>query len=152
VNEHRPRPNDSTAAGRPLDPEAKRRIARAVASGEAVADPGEAAAAVELARSAEQRLRSRTVPNAAMISAGTTLVWLVLVALPATLGSGVHAGALVAGLGIGALLFAVIVLLGQRQIRLVRRAGLRNRSLLAGHPGTPPTGTPWSGPRRDRRP
>jgi cytochrome c biogenesis protein CcdA len=119
-----------------LDQEAKRRIARAVASGEAVADPAEAEAAVMLARSAQRRLRARTLPNAAMISAGATIVWLVLVALPATLGSGVHLSALLAGIGVGAVLFGVILLLGQRQIRLVQQAEHRNQRVADAWAGT----------------
>jgi len=122
-------------AGRQLDPEARRRIARAVAAGQAVADAGEAAAAVALARSAQRRLRSRMLPTALAVSGGATVVWLVLVALPATLASGLHAGALLAGLAIGTLLFSVILLLGLRQLRLVRQAERRNRRLLAGSGG-----------------
>lgn len=113
-----------------LDQDAKRRIARAVAGGETLSDPTEAEAAVRLARSAERRLRARTVPNALMISAGTTAVWALLVALPVTLGSGVRPSALLAGLGVGVLLFAVILMLGQRQIRLVQRAARGNQRLL----------------------
>ena len=113
-----------------LDQEARRRVARAVAGGETLRDPTEARAAVLLARSAERRLRARTVPSALLVSVGTTVVWLLLVALPATIGSGVHLGVLLAGLGVGVLLFAIIVLLGQRQIRLVRRSELGNRRLL----------------------
>src|SRR6266545_6786754 len=113
------------------DLEARRRIARAVASGEAVADAGDAAVAVMLARSAQRRLRSRMVPSALAVSGGTTLVWLVVVALPATLGSGVHLAALLAGLAVGALLFSVVLLLGLRQLRLVRQAEHRNRRLLS---------------------
>jgi amino acid permease len=113
-----------------LDQDAKRRIARAVAGGQTLRDPAEAEAAVRLARSAERRLRARTVPSALMVSAGTTLVWLLVVALPATLGSGVHLSALLAGLGVGMLLFAVILLLGERQIRLVRRAEQGNQRML----------------------
>jgi hypothetical protein len=113
-----------------LDQDARRRIARAVAGGETLRDPTEAWAAVLLARSAERRLRARTVPSAVMVSAGTTVVWLVLVALPATIGSGLHLGALLAGLGVGVLLFAVVLLLGLRQIRLVRRAERGNQRLL----------------------
>ncbi len=141
---------DLSPDGHLLDAEAKRRIARAVASGEAVADPGEAPAAVALARSAERRLRARTVPNALMVSAGTTLVWLALVALPATLGSGMHPRALGAGLGVGVLLFAVVVMLGQRQIRLVRRSARRNQHLLSSRPGVAPATAPQPRPRRDR--
>ena len=131
-----------------LDQDAKRRIGRAVAGGQTLRDPAEAEAAVRLARSAERRLRARTVPNALMVSAGTTLVWLLVVALPATLGSGVHVSALLAGLGVGALLFAVILLLGERQIRLVRRAEQGNQRMLdsrrarSGH-------HPWPGRRGD---
>jgi hypothetical protein len=113
-----------------LDQEARRRIARAVAGGETLRDPAEARAAVLLARSAERRLRARTVPSAVLVSAGTTVVWLLLVALPATIGSGVHVIALLAGLGVGALLFAAILLLGQRQIRLVKRSERGNQRLL----------------------
>jgi hypothetical protein len=113
-----------------LDQEARRRIARAVAGGETLRDPTEARAAVLLARSAERRLRARTVPSAALVSVGTTVVWLLVVALPATIGSGVHLLALFAGLGVGVLLFVIIMLLGQRQIRLVRRSELGNRRLL----------------------
>jgi hypothetical protein len=118
-------------AGRRLHPEARRRIARTVASGQAVSDPGEAAAAVALARSAQRRLRARLLPSALVLSGGTTLVWAVLVAVPATLGSGVHLSALLAGLAVGVLLFSVMLLLGLRQLRLVRLAERRNRQLLA---------------------
>ncbi|HZD02206.1 MAG TPA: hypothetical protein VFA46_19055 [Actinomycetes bacterium] len=123
------------AGGRQLDPEARRRIARAVASGQAVADASEAAAAVALARSAQRRLRSRMLPTALAVSGGTTVVWLVLVALPATVGSGVHPAALLAGLAVGVLLFSVVLLLGLRQLRLVRQAERRNRRLLASSGG-----------------
>lgn len=118
-------------AGRQLDEEAKRRIARAVSSGQAVADAGEAAAAVALACSVQRRLRSRMLPTALAVSGGTTLVWLVLVALPATLGSGLHLSALLAGLAVGVLLLSAMLLLGLRQLRLVRQAERRNRQLLA---------------------
>ena len=113
-----------------LDQEAKRRIAKAVAGGQTLRDPAEAEAAVKLARSAQRRLRARTVPSALMVSAGTTLAWLLVVALPGTLGSGVHLRALLAGLGVGVLLFAVILLLGERQIHLVRRAEQGNQRML----------------------
>jgi len=131
-----------------LDQDARRRIARAVAGGETLSDPAEAEAAVMLARSAERRLRARTIPNALLVSVGTTLVWLLVVALPATLGSGVHPSALLAGLGVGVLLFAVILLLGQRQIRLVRRAEHDNQRLLDSRntPGPGGPARPW-GPR-----
>jgi hypothetical protein len=123
-----------------LDEDAKRRIARAVAGGQTLRDPAEARAAVMLARSAERRLRARTIPNALMVSAGTTLVWLLVVALPATLGTGIHPGALLAGLGVGVLLFAAILLLGERQIRLVRRAEAGNQRILDSRPGDSSTG------------
>ena len=123
-----------------LDEDAKRRIARAVAGGQTLRDPAEARAAVMLARSAERRLRARTIPNALMVSAGTTLVWLLVVALPATLGTGIHPGALLAGLGVGVLLFAVILLLGERQIRLVRRAEAGNQRILDSRRGDGSTG------------
>jgi hypothetical protein len=71
------------------------------------------------------------VPSALAVSGGTTLVWLVLVALPVTFGSGVRPAALLAGLAVGALLFSVVLLLGLRQLRLVRQAERRNRQLLA---------------------
>ena len=58
------------------------------------------------------------------------VVWLLLVALPVTLGTGVDPAALAAGVGIGALLFSVILLLGRRQLHLARRAEQRNRALL----------------------
>jgi hypothetical protein len=119
-----------------LDQEAKRRIARAVASGQAVDDPAEARAAVMLARSAQQRLRARTLPNAAMISVGATAVWLLLVALPVTISTGLHLAALLGGIGVGVLLFAVILLLGQRQIRLVKQSEARNQRQLDAWGGT----------------
>jgi hypothetical protein len=115
-----------------MNPEARRRVSLAVRAGEAVADPADAAAAVELARLAQRRLEARTLPSALRISAGVVLAWLVLVALPATISTGVHPAALAAGLGIGLLLFAVILLLGRRQLRLARRAELRNLALLEG--------------------
>jgi hypothetical protein len=52
--------------------------------------------------------------------------------VPVTLGSGLHPAALAAGLGVGALLFSVILLLGRRQLRLARRAEQRNLRLLEG--------------------
>jgi hypothetical protein len=122
-------------AARQLDLEARRRIARAVAGGLAVADAGDAAAAVALARSAQRRLRSRMLPTALAVSGGTTLVWLVLVALPATLGGGVRPAALLAGLAVGVLLFSLVLLLGLRQLRLVRQAERRNQRLLAASRG-----------------
>jgi len=118
--------------GSGLDPEARRRVSLAVRAGEAVRDPAEAPAAVELARLAQRRLEDRTLPAALRISAGVVAVWLLLVALPATLGSGLHPAALAAGLGVGVLLFSVILLLGRRQLRLARRAEQRNLRLLEG--------------------
>ena len=116
------------------DPEAHRRVSLAVRAGEAVTDPALAPAAVELARLAQRRLEDRTLPSALRISGGVMLVWLVLVALPATVSTGVHPAALAAGLGIGLLLFALILLLGRRQLRLARRSELRNARLLADGP------------------
>ena len=113
-----------------LDPEARRRVSLAVRAGEAVRDPAEAAAAVELARLAQRRLEDRTLPAALRISAGVVAIWLLLVALPVTLGTGLHPAALAAGLGVGVLLFSVILLLGRRQLRLARRAEQRNLRLL----------------------
>jgi hypothetical protein len=118
--------------GSGLDPEARRRVSLAVRAGEAVRDPAEAPAAVELARLAQRRLEDRTLPAALRISAGVVAVWLLLVAVPVTLGSGLHPAALAAGLGVGALLFSVILLLGRRQLRLARRAEQRNLRLLEG--------------------
>ena len=116
--------------GSGLDPEARRRVSLAVRAGEAVRDPAEAQAAVELARLAQRRLQDRTLPAALRISAGVVAVWLLLVALPVTLGSGLHPAALLAGLGVGVLLFSAILLLGRRQLRLARRAERRNLRLL----------------------
>jgi len=116
--------------GSGLDPEARRRVSLAVRAGEAVRDPAEAAAAVELARLAQRRLEDRTLPAALRISAGVVAIWLLLVALPVTLGTGLHPAALAAGLGVGVLLFSVILLLGRRQLRLARRAEQRNLRLL----------------------
>ena len=127
-------PMDQEGPGSALDPEARRRVSLAVRAGEAVTDPADAPAAVELARLAQRRLEARTLPSALRISAGVVLTWLVLVALPVTISSGVHLAALAAGLGIGLLLFAVILLLGRRQLRLARRAELRNARLLDGGP------------------
>jgi hypothetical protein len=118
--------------GAPIDREVARRVSLAVRAGEAVADPADAPAAVELARLAQRRLQDRTLPAALRISGGVVLVWLVLVALPVTLGTGVHLAALAAGLGVGLLLFSVILLLGRRQLRLARRAERRNLALLEG--------------------
>ncbi|HET9008460.1 MAG TPA: hypothetical protein VFQ04_17265 [Actinomycetes bacterium] len=113
-----------------LDPEGRRRVSVAVRAGEAVRDPADAPAAVELARLAQRRLEARTLPSALRISAGVVLVWLVLVALPVTISTGVHLAALAAGLGVGLLLFAVVLLLGRRQLRLARQAEQRNLRLL----------------------
>ena len=115
-----------------MTPEARRRVSMAVRAGEAVSDPADAPAAVELARLAQRRLEDRILPSALRISAGMLAVWLVLVALPVTLGSGLHPAALAAGLGIGVLLFSAILLLGRRQLRLARRAEQRNLRLLEG--------------------
>ena len=116
--------------GAPVDREARRRVSLAVRAGEAVTDPADAPAAVELARMAQRRLEARTLPSALRISGGVVLVWLVVVALPVTISTGVHPAALAAGLGIGALLFGLILLLGRRQLRLARRAERRNLALL----------------------
>jgi hypothetical protein len=118
--------------GGPVDREARRRVTLAVRAGEAVSDPADAAAAVELARLAQRRLEQRTLPAALRISGGMLAVWLVLVALPATLGTGLHPAALAAGVGVGVLLFSAILLLGRRQLRLARRAEQRNLRLLEG--------------------
>ena len=115
-----------------MTPEARRRVSLAVRAGEAVTDPADAAAAVELARLAQRRLEARLLPSALGISGGVLLFWLVVVALPVTVSSGVHPAALAAGLGVGLLLFSVIVLLGRRQLRLARRAEQRNLRLLEG--------------------
>jgi hypothetical protein len=123
-------PGAGSGGGPGLDAEARRRVSLAVRAGEAVADPADAPAAVALARLAQRRLEARTLPSALRISAGVVLAWLVLVALPVTISTGVHPAALAAGLGIGLLLFAVILLLGRRQLRLARRAELRNLRLL----------------------
>ena len=116
----------------PEDPEVRRRVSLAVRAGEAVRDPADAPAAVELARLAQRRLEERALPSALRISGGVVLVWLVLVALPVTISTGVHLAALAAGVGIGALLFSVVLLLGRRQLRLARRAEQRNLRLLEG--------------------
>jgi hypothetical protein len=116
----------------PEDPEVRRRVSLAVRAGQAVADPADAPAAVALARLAQRRLEQRTLPAALRISGGMVAVWLVLVALPVTLGSGVHPAALAAGVGVGVLLFSAILLLGRRQLRLARRAERRNLRLLKG--------------------
>jgi len=120
-----------------LGPEARQRVARAVSTGEAVTDPALAAAAVALARSAQARLRARALRSALRISAATTAVWLVLVVLPVSLGAGVYWVALSAGLGVGFVLFLVILLVGWRQLRLARRAEARNQRLLGPGVGTP---------------
>jgi hypothetical protein len=116
----------------PDDPEVRRRVSLAVRAGEAVGDPADAAAAVALARLAQRRLEDRVLPMALRISAGMIAVWLVLVALPVTLGTGLHPAALAAGVGVGVLLFSAILLLGRRQLRLARRAEQRNLRLLEG--------------------
>ncbi len=118
--------------GAPMDQAARRRVSLAVRAGEAVTDPADAPAAVELARLAQRRLEDRTLPTALRISGGVVLVWLVLVALPATISTGVHPAALAAGVGVGVLLFSVILLLGRRQLRLARRAEQRNLRLIGG--------------------
>ena len=117
-----------------MDEAQRRRVSLAVRAGEAVTDPADAPAAVELARLAQRRLEERVLPSALRISAGVVVVWLVLVALPVTVGSGVHPAALAAGVGIGVLLFSVVLLLGRRQLHLARRAEQRNLRLLADGP------------------
>jgi hypothetical protein len=113
-----------------MTPEARRRVSLAVRAGEAVSDPADAPAAVELARLAQRRIQDRALPNALRISGGMVLVWLILVAVPVTISTGLHLAAIAAGLGIGLLLFSVIVLLGRRQLRLARQAEQRNLRLL----------------------
>jgi hypothetical protein len=113
-----------------VDEEMRRRVSLAVRAGEAVTDPADAPAAVELARLAQRRLQDRVLPSALRISGGVTAVWLVLVALPVTVSTGVHPAALAAGVGVGLVLFSVIVLLGRRQLQLARRAEQRNLRLL----------------------
>jgi hypothetical protein len=131
----RPEGPGQSREGGPVDPEVRRRVSLAVRAGEAVTDPADAPAAVELARLAQRRLEDRALPSALRISGGVVLVWLVLVALPVTISTGVHPAALAAGVGIGVLLFSVILLMGRRQLRLARRAEQRNRRLLEdGHP------------------
>ena len=125
-------PVNRDRSGLGMDQEARRRVSLAVRAGEAVRDAADAPAAVELARLAQRRLEERVLPSALRISAGVVVVWLVLVALPVTLGTGVHPAALAAGVGIGVLLFSVILLLGRRQLHLARRAEQRNRRLLEG--------------------
>ena len=115
-----------------MDREARRRVSLAVRAGEAVTDPALAPAAVELARQAQRRLEDRTLPSALRISAGVVLTWLVLVALPVTISTGVHLAALAAGVGVVALLFSLILLLGRRQLHLARRAEQRNLRLMGG--------------------
>ena len=117
-----------------MDEAQRRRVSLAVRAGEAVTDPADAPAAVELARLAQRRLEERVLPSALRISAGVVVVWLVLVALPVTVGSGVHPAALAAGVGIGVLLFSVVLLLGRRQLHLARRAEQRNLRLLEDGP------------------
>ena len=117
-----------------MDEAARRRVSLAVRAGEAVTNPADALAAVELARLAQRRLEERVLPSALRISAGVVVVWLVLVALPVTVGSGVHPAALAAGVGIGVLLFSVVLLLGRRQLHLARRAEQRNLRLLEDGP------------------
>ena len=117
-----------------MDEAQRRRVSLAVRAGEAVTDPADAPAAVELARLAQRRLEERVLLSALRISAGVVVVWLVLVALPVTVGSGVHPAALAAGVGIGVLLFSVVLLLGRRQLHLARRAEQRNLRLLEDGP------------------
>ncbi len=118
------------SSGGPVDPEVRRRVSLAVRAGEAVSDPADAPAAVELARLAQRRLEDRVLRSALRISGGMVLVWLVLVVVPVTISTGLHLAAIAAGLGIGLLLFSVILLLGRRQLRLARRAEQRNLRLL----------------------
>jgi hypothetical protein len=125
-----PRPE----GGGPVDPEVRRRVSLAVRAGEAVTDPADAPAAVELARLAQRRLQDRALQNALGISGGMVLVWLVLVVVPVTISTGLHLAAIAAGLGIGLLLFSLIVLLGRYQLRLARRAEQRNLRLLEDGP------------------
>jgi hypothetical protein len=105
-------------------------VSLAVRAGEAVTDPDDAPAAVELARLAQRRLAERALPNALRISGGMILVWLILVVVPVTISTGLHLAAIAAGLGIGVLLFSVILLLTRRQLRLARRAEQANLRLL----------------------
>jgi hypothetical protein len=116
--------------GGPGDPEVRRRVSLAVRAGEAVTDPADAPAAVELARLAQRRLEDRVLPSALRISGGMVLVWLVLVVVPVTISTGLHLAAIAAGLGVGLLLFSAIVLLGRRQLGLARQAEQRNLRLL----------------------
>jgi hypothetical protein len=137
---HRPQgPGEPQGSG-PLGPEVRRRVSEAVRAGEAVTDPADAPAAVELARLAQRRLEDRALPSALRISGGMVLVWLVLVVVPVTISTGLHLAAIAGGLGVGLLLFSVIVLLGRRQLRLARQAEQRNLRLIqeGGGEGRPP--------------
>ena len=117
------------AAG--LDAEARRRVSLAVRAGDAVTDPHLApAAGSSWPAWPSAAFEARTLGSALRISAGVVLAWLLLVALPVTVSTGVHLAALAAGVGVGALLFSVILLLGRRQLRLARRAEQRNLSLM----------------------
>jgi|Tabmets5t2r1_1033131.scaffolds.fasta_scaffold03375_4 hypothetical protein len=129
------RPGEPKGGG-PLGPEVRRRVSLAVRAGEAVTDPADAPAAVELARLAQRRLEDRTLPSALRISGGMVLIWLILVVVPVTISTGLHLAAIAGGLGIGLLLFSVIVLLGHRQLRLARQAEQRNLRLI--EEGRPP--------------
>jgi hypothetical protein len=127
--------NQGPAGGEPhrgagIGPERRRRVSLAVRAGEAVTDPDDAAAAVELARLAQRRLEDRALPNALRISGAMVLVWLLLVVVPVTVSTGLHLAAIAAGLGIGLLLFSAVILLGRRQLRLARRAEQANLRLL----------------------
>jgi hypothetical protein len=65
------REGSGVGPGSGLDAEARRRVSLAVRAGEAVTDPADAPAAVELARLAQRRLQARTLPSALRISAGS---------------------------------------------------------------------------------
>ena len=59
-----------TEPGSGLDPQTRRRVSLAVRAGEAVTDPADAPAAVELARLAQRRLQERVLPSALRNPAG----------------------------------------------------------------------------------
>lgn len=112
-----------------LTPAAEARISRAVAAGASVSDPEEAAAAALFARVVQQRVRGSMWRTALRVSIGSTVAWLVFIALPLTLITGLHPAALIAGIGVGLVLFSLSLLLADRQLRFAVQAEQRNRDV-----------------------
>lgn len=127
------------------DPSFEDRLSQAVAAGEAVADPQEAAAAADFARVVQARLRASIWSTALKFAFGFLVVWLVLIVLPVSLAMHGASWRTIAagGVALAWLVLVATLLIGWRQLRLARRAERRNQELSrAPERPDPPTGRP----------